>query len=522
MTNRNISIGIMMIIAAITIFSNLAGFPLLDPDEPVYAETPKEMLLYHDFLSPKIYGEYWYDKPPMYYWLVVGAYQCFGINDFAARFPSALLALLSVGCMYLYGKRLFNHNVGIYSALILTSSIEFFYLSKAAVTDITLMLCLMISLFAFASKQFYLYYFFAGLAVLTKGPIGLFFVGIIVLLYLLGKRDLNQLLKMKLFSGSVIFCIVSLPWYAYMYHVHGSAFIDTFLGFHNITRFTSPEHPSGLLWYYYIPVLCIGFFPWISVIFQAIYRSFIDSQKHFNTLFLLNIWAFTVFLFFSVSKTKLVSYILPMFPALALILGWYMDKIIHNDFFSQKRHFTWIGLLSLFSGIFIYGCYIGVHEMAKAKLGFLSLGIVIGLMLISTVCSLIKNKIAYAFWSNVVGMMVFSVVLVYSIFPVLAPDFTAYHVSKNFSQQYDGTSHVYVSKFLRPGFSFYTGFYGEELAFSNQSIPDLEKIFESNTKSYFVLRDIDYARLPRDVVEKLIIIDEVDNKMILLEKRFNK
>lgn len=160
--------------------------------------------------------------------------------------------------------------------------------------------------------------------------------------------------------------------------------------------------------------------------------------------------------------------------------------------------------------------------MAKAKLGFLSLGIVIGLMLISTVCSLIKNKIAYAFWSNVVGMMVFSVVLVYSIFPVLAPDFTAYHVSKNFSQQYDGTSHVYVSKFLRPGFSFYTGFYGEELAFSNQSIPDLEKIFESNTKSYFVLRDIDYARLPRDVVEKLIIIDEVDNKMILLEKRFNK
>ena len=66
-TNKNISIGIMIIIAAITIFSNLSGFPLLDPDEPVYAETPKEMILSNDFLSPKIYGEYWYDKPPMYY-----------------------------------------------------------------------------------------------------------------------------------------------------------------------------------------------------------------------------------------------------------------------------------------------------------------------------------------------------------------------------------------------------------------------------------------------------------------------
>ena len=84
------------------------------------------MILSNDFLSPKIYGEYWYDKPPMYYWLVAMSYQVFGINDFAARFPSAFLSLLSIIAIYFYGKKLFNHKVEIYSALILVTSIEFF------------------------------------------------------------------------------------------------------------------------------------------------------------------------------------------------------------------------------------------------------------------------------------------------------------------------------------------------------------------------------------------------------------
>ncbi|WP_418627165.1 ArnT family glycosyltransferase [Anaerosinus sp.] len=520
-TNKNISIGIMIIIAAITIFSNLSGFPLLDPDEPVYAETPKEMILSNDFLSPKIYGEYWYDKPPMYYWLVAMSYQVFGINDFAARFPSAFLSLLSIIAIYFYGKKLFNHKVGIYSALILVTSIEFFYLGKAAVTDITLNFCLMVSLFAFLSRQYYTFYIFAGLAVLTKGPIGLFFPGVIVFLYLVCLKKFHLLSEMKILSGSIIFCLVALPWYIYMYSLHGSAFIDSFLGFHNITRFTSPEHPSGLLWYYYLPVLLVGFFPWITLLFQSIYKSFSDSYGKFDHLLFLNLWAVIILLFFSISKTKLVSYILPMFPALAMLVGWYLDKLTGRNYFGSKRSWGWIGCLLFLSATFVYGCTIGIKEMPQAEIGFISLASTIILMCLVTIFFLLKRNIEIAFKSQVVGMMIFSTVLVNLLFPKIAPDFTSQHVSNVFLEQYDGTSDVYISKFLRPGISFYSGIYGNELVFSPKSIPDLEKVF-TNKKTYFILRDIDYDRLPQSTINQLTIINQVDNKLILVETRFIK
>lgn len=522
LTNKNLSIGIMIVIAIITIFSNLSGFPLLDPDEPVYAETPKEMILYNDFLSPKIYGEYWYDKPPMYYWLVALTYQVFGVNDFSARFPSALLAFLTVIAIYYYGKKLFNHKVALYSALVLTTSIEFFYLGKAAVTDITLNFCLMVSLFAFLSKQYYVFYAFAGLAVLTKGPIGLFFPGVILFFYLLCLKRFNILSEMKILSGTTLFCIVALPWYIYMYSLHGTVFIESFLGFHNITRFTSPEHPSGLLWYYYLPVLLIGFFPWITLLFQSVYRSFSDSYGKFDYLLFLNIWAVIVFAFFSISKTKLVSYILPMFPPLAMLVGCYIDKLTSRNYFGYKKSWGWMGFLVFLSCIFVYGCTIGIKEMPQAKIGFISLAFTISLMCLLSVFFIFKRKFEIAFGTQVVGMMLFSVILVNLLFPKIAPDFTSHHISKVFLEKYDGTSDVYISKFLRPGISFYSGIYGIELSFSPKSIPNLEKTFSNNKKAYFILRDIDYERLPKATTNQLTIVEKIDNKVILIENRFIK
>ena len=163
------SFWLVALIATIIIFFNLGSIPLLDPDEPVYAETAQEMLQFNDFVSPRIYGEYWYDKPPMYYWLVAGAFQLFGVSEFSARFPSALLGVVCVLAVYSSGSRLFNRQAGMAGALVLVTSIEYFYLGKAAVTDITLCLCLTVSLLAFIEKKYYLFYIFAGLATVTKG-----------------------------------------------------------------------------------------------------------------------------------------------------------------------------------------------------------------------------------------------------------------------------------------------------------------------------------------------------------------
>lgn len=166
---------IVIFVASLIMFYNLGSVPLFDPDEPVYAETAKEMIKFNDFLSPRIFGEFWYDKPPMYYWLVAAAFKLFGISEFTARVPSALLAVVCAGYIYRACSRLFDQTVGLLSALVLATSIEFFYLGKAAVTDITLTFYLTVALISFLEKRFYLFYIGAALATLTKGPIGILF-----------------------------------------------------------------------------------------------------------------------------------------------------------------------------------------------------------------------------------------------------------------------------------------------------------------------------------------------------------
>lgn len=508
---------ITAIISMIIIFFNLDGIPLLDPDEPVYAETPKEMFLYNDFISPRIFGEYWYDKPPMYYWLVALSYKVFGINDFAARFPSGSLAVVCIFVMWYFGNKIFNQRTGILSALILLTSVEYFYLGKAAVTDITLNLFLTCSLFSFITKKYYLFYFFAGLAVLTKGPIGLFFPGIIVFIYLVVTKNLKELTRIKLPLGIVIFSIIALPWYIIMYHLHGSIFIDTFLGFHNLTRFTTPEHPSGVVWYYYIPVLIIGFFPWNALLIQSIYHSFIHYRDKFNELVFLNIWFTVVFLFFSISQTKLVSYILPMYPPMAMLIGWYIDKL-SNNYYNAKRQYSWSIISCILIVGFIIGALLNINQIPNYNQSVVFLIVTLISMFVCIIFFTWKNQIEKLFWTNVWGMTIFSIVLAGMLFPAIAPQFSTYNTVRQFEECYDNNSPIFISKFLHPSFSFYGNKYGSELIFSDDSIPNLEVILEENEQAYFILRDIDYMRIPENTQNKLSTIKKIDNKLILIKK----
>lgn len=113
-----------------------------------------------------------------------------------------------------------------------------------------------------------------------------------------------------------------------MYQVHGMEFINTFLGFHNLTRFTTPEHPTRVLWWYYFPVIILGLFPWTGLLLQSIKASITDSRSDdLEKMLFVNIWWLFVLIFFTISQTKLVSYILPMFPALAIVIGWNIARM---------------------------------------------------------------------------------------------------------------------------------------------------------------------------------------------------
>lgn len=502
----------MIAITTLILFTNLGGIPLLDPDEPVYAETPKEMIKFNDFLSPRIYGEFWYDKPPMYYWLVAGSFKLLGVSELASRLPAALMALATVIMIYFAGVRLFSARAGLLSALVLATSIEFFYLGKAAVTDTTLNFFLTACLLAFFTERYYFFYVLSGLAVLTKGPVGLLFPGAIIFLYMLFSRRFDLLRHMKIPAGVVLFSLIALPWYWLMYKIHGNVFIETFLGFHNITRFTSPEHPEGVLWYYFIPVLILGFFPWTSILVQSVWASLTESRSKFQPLLFLNIWAWFIFLFFTVSRTKLVSYILPMFPALALIAGWYLDRMWEMRY--RGKVLSWPVMLSaltvLFAGAMIYGA----KAMPELATGLYLAAATFGLMA-AVVWYFVKHKeYGGAFWSKIMAMAVFSVALVTLMLPQAAPNFTAREISQDFKAAYDGKSAIYVVKFFRPGFSFYSGYYGIEM----KPDDDIAQYINAEKRAYFIIGQAEYKRLTDKEFAQLKLLSTRADKMLFLKE----
>ena len=507
MRRLGIEFWIVLIVAVFIMFFQLGSYPLTDPDEPVYAQTAREMLAAGDLLSPRIYGDFWYDKPPMYYWLVAAASKVFGMGEFAARFPSALLAV--AGSIYLYFSvsRLISIRAGIFSALILTTSLEYFYLGKAAVTDMTLSFCLMIALLSFIEKRYMLFYAFTALAVVTKGPIGLFFAGAIAFLYFLVMNKWRDLRQMSIIQGTLLFSVIAAPWYLFMSYFHGAAFVETFLGFHNVTRFTTPEH-AGAHWYYYFPVLLIGLFPWTPILFQSLWAALTTNRKDRPLLMFFLIWAAVVFMFFSISATKLVSYILPMYPALAVIFGWYLDQSM--EYGREKPRIFWIVGLLIQGAILIFGMFKVLDAMPYLEAGVLGFAVVILLMTVLTVIFIWRRNIYMAFSVQVVSLMMFAVVATSLVMPALVPTLSSDKIAVEFRKHYDGSSTLHVQKFLQPGMAFYAETFGPEFKTGD----NLSAVLARGERGYVVVQRKMYEKLPLQDQQKLIELAAVEDKII--------
>lgn len=504
---------ILILLASFMMFFALGDVPLTDPDEPVYAETPKEMLAHGDLLSPRIYGEFWYDKPPMYYWLVAGSFKVFGVNEFAARFPSAFLGLLTVLLVYFSTCNLFNNRTGFFAGLMLVTSIEFFALSKAAVTDMTLLFFLTAALLAFLHENFYTMYAMMALATLTKGPIGIVFPLAIIFLYILLTNQWNILSKMKLFSGLGVYLLFAAPWYIAMYFVHGFAFIDTFFGLHNVARFTKPEHVGRVVWYYYLPVMLVGFFPWITMFLSAVKASLYNSEyNEENILKFLQIWWLFVFLFFSVAQTKLISYIFPLFPAIAITVAWNIDRLCRSRY--RETHYWWIA-----QTILIFSAIAGAWFFAQRELPEVQVGAYVLILVLISIGGIIsysiwQKELEHTVYLNALVGVITMFVLLYSLLPAVADRFNCKEIAQNFVTAYDKVSPVYVDKFLRPGFAFYTDIYGKEIIANKNKEFDtsakdtvmIDQVVKIPGKKFIFLRESVYNRLSEADKSQLTIL----------------
>ena len=318
-----------LLLAAITLsfYYNIHAIPLFDVDEGAFSEATREMLVSGDFISTYLNGVPRYDKPILIYWLQAASITLFGINEFALRLPSALAATAWVMAIFFFVNTLRDTKSAFYAAIMMATALEISVMGKVATADALLNLWITSSmlagyLFFHTRRDKYIYwmYLFIGLSFLTKGPVAVMIPLVVSFLFLAIKREFKLWLRVAFNPlGIVIFLAVAMPWYVAQYLKEGDAFIQGFFFKHNIDRFQGAmEQHSGNV-FYYVPVLLLGLLPYTTVLLSTLMRVKAIIKDDLG-LFLM-LWFGFVFVFFSLSGTKLPHYVVYGFAPLVMLMA---------------------------------------------------------------------------------------------------------------------------------------------------------------------------------------------------------
>ena len=361
-------------------FFGICDYALMDIDETRYASMASDMFNSKDFMTLYLNGEYFFEKPPLFFWLECLSFSVFGkVNEFSVRFPCAFLGSLIPVLLYFIGKQIVSRKFGFISAIILSTSVEFFILSKFAILDIVLCFCTSFSIFfgfitLFCSEKYrkyfwFLFYMFSALAVLAKGIPGFVLpFGIIFFSYIAANK-FNDLFKPVFFlPGVLIFSAIVLPWHFLMLKKYDPLFFNEYIIKHHIARFLTSENLGRKqpFWFFFATILW-GFFPWIipavsncKIWFSNIIHFFKNGFVFQNLnncqkfLFLNSIAVIFILFFFSVSSSKLITYILPIYPFLACLTAFVIISYEKVENFNRVfiAFFSSLGLILITSGFF--------------------------------------------------------------------------------------------------------------------------------------------------------------------------
>lgn len=318
----------------------LGDLPLIDPDEGRYAQIPREMLQRGDLITPTLNQVKYFEKPPLLYWINAASLKLFGLTEFAARLPSALCGLLTILSTYVIGRKLYDRRTALIAAFILGTSLGFVLQSRIILTDMLLTFCLTSALGAFivatlkerrhSSGIWYLFYAFSALAVLAKGLIGFVFPAGIIFLFMLLTKRWHVLAHMRLASGLLLFLAIAAPWFIAV-SIRNPEFAQFFFIHEHLERFTSNVHGRYQPFWFFVPVLAGTMLPWSFFIPAAMGKAWRERRHNRGDagIFLL-IWILLIFTFFSKSSSKLIPYMLPIFPPLAMLIASRFSSLLSN------------------------------------------------------------------------------------------------------------------------------------------------------------------------------------------------
>lgn len=358
---------IWIVLAAVVVFFTQLGAPRLwDEDETIYAEVAREMHERGDWVVPMFNGDLSLDKPALVYWLMMSAYELFGMSEFAARFWSPILSIGTVLLTYHIGRRLYNSNVGFWSALVLATNVIYDVSARAATPDSSLVFLTTLATYLFIRSGgvagtgpswlgYVGVYAAMGVATLAKGPVGIVLPTAVLGLYLMmlrqspGKaikdetiwsvaarlpwawtqRFFRALWALRPFTAIAVIALVALPWYIWVGMRTDGKWLEGFFGFHNYHRFTQAIQGHEGPIYYYLATIAVGFFPWCVFLLPSLFylgRRIRQQQTSQQADVFVAGWAAVYVVFFSLANTKLPNYVLPAYPAIALLIGAFLDQ----------------------------------------------------------------------------------------------------------------------------------------------------------------------------------------------------
>jgi len=345
----------LLCLCAVVFFYGLGRLPFIGPDEPRYAEVAREMYTTGDWITPRLGGIKWFEKPALTYWLLAAGYALFGENEFGARFGVAAVSTFGALLLYFFGRRAHSARFGYLSAAALVTCGLWPGFARGVTCDLPLTVAIEVALLSFflweskeseagADRLWYVFCFAMGLATLAKGLVGVVLPLMIIAPYLILTGAWRSLLRPRLIIfGALIFLGTAAVWYAPVIARNGREFIDEFFVGHHFRRYLSNKYRHPQPFYFFPLVVAAGSFPWSFYLLSSVGRTFVSlwrgQAKVRQTkvrpidrlnLFLL-LWIVAPIVFFSFSWSKLPGYILPVFPAVALMVGrelerWWSDE----------------------------------------------------------------------------------------------------------------------------------------------------------------------------------------------------
>jgi 4-amino-4-deoxy-L-arabinose transferase-like glycosyltransferase len=319
--------------------SGNSSLPLIDRDEPRFAEASREMRQSGDYLVPRLNGEYRFDKPPLAYWSQVLAYDLLGDNDFAARLPSVLFTALTALATSIFASRMLGPNAGLWAGLILATCLQLFIHARAAVADMPLLLFFLMATWSGwerlrnPSSRFWwwTYYLSLGLGFLAKGPVALLPILFAPLHALLCGSRYHFRTSSALLGGIVVLIVVGAWGIPAVFATHGE-YLQVGLGKHVLQRSLQPMESHGgpgfLGYLFFLPFYPVAsffsFLPWCIFLPLCVKRLWFQRDADEN--YLLGVVA-VVFLVFTMIQTKLPHYVLPAYPALAILVARQIEPI---------------------------------------------------------------------------------------------------------------------------------------------------------------------------------------------------